>query len=97
MKTLKDIKKNVGTLEMPLTGKELIMVALENFPGLTGIKNMLRMIRLYEKVENADAEFTVEDAEFEILYQAIYSMPWRGKALKAKEFFIEIAALKEEK
>lgn len=90
-------KIKIGEKCEDLKAKELALAALSNYQeALKGLKNVRTAINVYEKIDHSveGVPVELEDAEFDMLYQAIDNMTWGGLALQFREFFDEIEKAK---
>ena len=111
MKTLKLQTKKIASAACPscmrliregeteLKSAEMIATALNGYPpNRQGITNIMKAIRLTEKVEKASNEkaevIDLEDAEADLVYNSVNGVEWVGLTLRFPEFFEEVSRLR---
>ena len=85
-----------------LDSLELFQVAIENAEcNLKGIGRVAKALALLEKIKgargNGGGKITLDDSDFDILYQSVDQTKWTPAAMKFPEFFTEIQEAKTRK
>jgi hypothetical protein len=102
MKTVNLFKKEVefGGRMVLLNSLELFTIAVENAEcNLKGIGRVAKALAILERLRavNGQDKITLDDADFEILYQSVDATRWTPAAMKFPEFFTEIQEAKTRK
>lgn len=94
----KQINNPINNQPLDLNFKDMIRVALDgNQENLKGFSRITKVVKIWDKIENADGEIKFEDAEFDIVYESVDKCQWAPLALRFGEFFEEIETAKTRK
>lgn len=105
MKIIKLISKeielltNEGKKNKTITSLELLESAMMGYQeGAKGIDNIVRAAFIYNKIRDVKGDtLEIEDADFEMLYNAVNSIQWLPQiTTQVPEFFKEIQKAKNE-